>query len=201
MRLARLVPKPIPKLNKAETNMRSARVIHHVPGRIRFKVSVERGDPGLLEKIQRTLGEIPDVHRVRLNHLTGSVVVEYDPKHYATMMESAAKATAHLDLVRLVSPEADRIDTAVRFAEVKLQRLARHSLTAKHLIFAAHLINAQLKQATGNVIDLRVLLPLCLSAYSMVSDKEKPSPLWVTLLIFSFNAFVSLHPPQPEPLV
>jgi hypothetical protein len=180
--------------------MHVARVVHHVPGRIRFRVSADHGDPRLLEKIQRALGEISDVSRVRLNHLTGSVVIEYDPKYYATMVERAAKATAQHELIRLMSPEAAEFDSAVRFIQIELQGLARHSLTAKYLMGALYLINLQLKHTTGNVIDLRVLLPLCLTAYSLVSDKEKPSPLWVTLLIFSFNAFVSLHPPKPEPL-
>ena len=181
--------------------MRVARVVHHVPGRIRFQISSEDGDSHLLEKIQRTVGEISGVSRVRLNHLTGSVVIEYNPKHYETMVESAAKATAQHELIRLISPQAAEIDAALRYAQMELQGLARHSLTAKFLMGAVHLINLQIKHATGNVIDLRVLLPLCLSAYSVVSDKEKPSPLWVTLLIFSFNAFVSLHPAKPEPLV
>ena len=84
--------------------------------------------------------------------------------------------------------------------ELEIADFAQHSLSAEHFLTLVRQINTAVKRLTGNVVDLRVLLPLCLWAYSLASDKDKPSPLWATLLIFSFNAFVSLHPPQPAPL-
>lgn len=181
--------------------MRPAHVVHHVPGRIRFKVQRAQREVRLLARLESALSEIPFVHRVQVNASTGSVVIEYDRNRYAEVVERANAATERTERIRLISPEAAQLETAVEFAQQELQSLARHSLTAKELMALLHRINVGIKNASGNVVDLRVLLPLCLSAYSLASDKDKPSPLWVTLLIFSFNAFVSLHPPRPEPLV
>jgi hypothetical protein len=176
--------------------MRTAHVVHHIPGRIRFKMLGARGDHHLLEQVQRALSLIPEVNRIGVNRITGSIVVEYDPAHYKRMLEHAARATAQRRLVRFVKPEAVGIDTVVKYAQRELRVFAHYSTTAKQVMTLLHRANLEVKHATGNVIDLRTLLPLCLSAYSLVTDKKEPSPLWLTLLIFSFNAFVSLHPPR-----
>jgi len=154
------------------------------------------GDHHLLEQVQRAISLIPEVNRIDVNRTTGSIVVEYDPAHFKKMLAHAARATAHQRLVRFVTPEEAGIDAVVGYARRELRELAHDSLTAKQILNLLHRANLEVKHATGNAIDLRTLLPLCLSAYSLVTDKEKPSPLWVTLLIFSFNAFVSLHPPR-----
>ena len=176
--------------------MRTAHIVHHIPGRIRFKLMGAHGDHHLLEQIRRAISLIPEVNRTDINRITGSIVVEYDAAHYEKMLEHAARATAQHQLVRFVEPEAAGIDAVVRYAQREMRALAHYSMTAKQVMALLHRANLEVKLATGNVIDLRTLLPLCLSAYSLVTDKKKPSPLWVTLLIFSFNAFVSLHPPR-----
>ena len=181
--------------------MRLAHVAHHLPGRIRLKLANVESDVALLEKVERALSAIPAVNRIRVNPITGSFVVEYDPDQYSKMLELTAKATAQNELLHFVSPEASEAQKALDALQLELVDLAQHSVSADFFLNAVSQINAGVKRATGNVIDLRVLLPLCLSAYSLASDKERPSPLWVTLLIFSFNAFVSLHPPRPAPLV
>jgi hypothetical protein len=57
-------------------------------------------------------------------------------------------------------------------------------------------LNADVKRATNNAVDLKVLLPLGLAVYSLLKfEAEMATPLWVTLGIFSFNSFVALHPP------
>jgi len=121
--------------------MKTARVVHHVPGRIRLRIVDKSTDPDLLEKIQRSLGEIDDVNRVRLNHATGSVVVEYEPEHFAEMLERAAQATALHDLILDATPKGSEFDAAIQFAQTELEGLARHSLTAKHLLEAVNRIN------------------------------------------------------------
>jgi hypothetical protein len=176
--------------------MRTAHVAHHIPGRIRLKMPRAGDAHHLLEQVQRAISLIPEVNRIDVNRVTGSIVVEYDPAHFKKMLAHAKRATAQQGLVRLVMPEAAGIDAVLGYAESEMQELAHDSMTAKQVMAVLHRANLEVKHATGNAIDLRTLLPLCLSAYSLVTDKNKPSPLWVTLLIFSFNAFVSLHPPR-----
>lgn len=176
--------------------MRTAHVVHHIPGRIRFKFLGASGDHHFLEQVQRAISLIPGVNRIDVNRITGSIVVEYDPANYKRMLEHASRATAQHQLVRFVVPGVVDIDASLGYAQRELRSLAHYSMTARHVMSLVHRANLEVKHATGNLIDLRTLLPLCLSAYSLATDKKEPSPLWVTLLIFSFNAFVSLHPPR-----
>jgi hypothetical protein len=176
--------------------MRTAHVVHHIPGRIRFKLLGASGDHHFLEKVQRAISLLPEVNRIDVNRITGSIVVEYDPENYKRMLEQASRATAQHELVRFVTPGVVDIDAALIYAQRELRSLAHDSMTAQHVMNLVQRANVEVKHATGNLLDLRTLLPLCLSAYSLATDKKEPSPLWVTLLIFSFNAFVSLHPPR-----
>jgi cation transport ATPase len=176
--------------------MRTAHVVHHLPGRIRLKMLGAGGDHHFLEQVQRAISMIPEVNRVDVNRITGSIVVEYDPAHYEQMLEHASRVAAQHQLARFIVPEPSGIDAVLGYAQREFRVLSHYSMTAKHVMGALQRANLEVKHATGNMIDLRTLLPLCLSAYSLMADKNKPSPLWVTLLIFSFNAFVSLHPPR-----
>lgn len=176
--------------------MRIAHVAHHIPGRIRFKLRGQHDAHHLLEQVQRAISLVPEVNRIDVNRVTGSIVVEYDPSHFQHMLAHAARATARQGLVKLVTPEIAGMDAVLGYAGRELRELAHYSLAAKQVMTLVHRVNLEVKHATGNALDLRTLLPLCLSAYSLVTDKKEPSPLWVTLLIFSFNAFVSLHPPR-----
>ena len=57
-----------------------ARIIHHTPGRIRFRVSpsIERA-AGKVD-FDRLIKSIPGVIKTRINVIVGAVVIEYDPK-------------------------------------------------------------------------------------------------------------------------
>jgi hypothetical protein len=176
--------------------MQTAHVAHHIPGRIRLKMQGQEDDHHLLEHVQRAISLIPEVNRIDVNQLTGSIVVEYDPAHFKHMLAHATRATAQQGLVRLVTPEAASTASVLGYAQKEMRELAHYSMTAKQVMALLHRANLEFKHATANAIDLRTLLPLCLSVYSLMTDKKEPSPLWVTLLIFSFNAFVSLHPPR-----
>ena len=154
--------------------MRAAHIVHHVPGRLRFKVPSSQRDVQLLGRLERILSEIPYVHRVGVNTSTGSVVLEYERNRFAEVTERASKATERTERIRLISPDAAELEVAVDFAQQELQLLARHSLTAKELMEFFHRINVGIKRASGNVVDLRVLLPLCLSAYSLRQGQALP---------------------------
>jgi copper chaperone CopZ len=55
-------------------------VIHHVPGRLRIRLSEVKGNPAKAHSIERALGAFPGVNDVASNIRTGSVLVHYDPK-------------------------------------------------------------------------------------------------------------------------
>jgi hypothetical protein len=60
-------------------------------------------------------------------------------------------------------------------------------------------LHAEVKRATDNNLDLAVLLPLTVGAIAVRKLKSPEStPLWLTLAIFSFQTFLTLHTQQTK---
>ncbi len=53
-----------------------AEVEHRIPGRMRLRVRVRRGDTGFFERAA-VLGRVPGIHAVRANAQTGSILIEH----------------------------------------------------------------------------------------------------------------------------
>ena len=76
--------------------------------------------------------------------------------------------------------------------------LSSHSHSAKVLFDMLRKFDAGLKNATDNNIDLKVLAPLGLAVYAFLElGFEAATPVWLTLGVFSFNHFVTLHTQTP----
>jgi hypothetical protein len=54
----------------------------------------------------------------------------------------------------------------------------------------------ELKQATNNAVDLRLLFPLVFAGYSLfLVDRKKNHFIFIMLLLASLHTFVTLHQP------
>lgn len=53
--------------------------LHSVPGRLRVKTPQVKGDEARAEEVRRMLLAIEGVSDIRVNTVTGSILVEYDP--------------------------------------------------------------------------------------------------------------------------
>ena len=58
---------------------RSAELVHHIPGRLRLRIPLARGNPGQLLRIKESLEAMEGVRRVDMNAKLGSAVIQYDP--------------------------------------------------------------------------------------------------------------------------
>ena len=177
-----------------------AQVVHHVPGRMRFKVLSAKGNHPLLGQIHEAASQLAGVQRVEVNPITGSVVIEYrvaDPSAFVSRMMELGESSG---LLSFVLPEFGEAERAVATIEAGAESLAKHSEMYRSILDFLKGLNLEVKRATNNVVDLKFLLPLGLAAYSLffVSTKES-SPLWVTLLVFSIHTFISLHQGVPQP--
>ncbi len=54
--------------------------VHHVPGRIRFKIPGLRNDSSLLGALPDALSAHEGVDRVEVRHASNSLIVHYDPR-------------------------------------------------------------------------------------------------------------------------
>lgn len=55
-----------------------AHYVHHVPGRLRVRLTRLKRNPALAERLRGSLAQIPGVGEVRTNLVTGSLLVSYD---------------------------------------------------------------------------------------------------------------------------
>lgn len=175
---------------------RSARVVHHVKGRIRVKLHDAKGNHRFLESVQQSLSPVAGVRNVDVNSATGSIVVHYDETMLPDFAQTLANHGESEDLFSLEPAELSEVDAIANKLQREAQFLAQHSEVARSAVDFVSQIDQALKQATGNTVDLKVLLPLGLAIFAFLElESDITTPLWLTLGIFSFHSFVSLHHP------
>jgi copper chaperone CopZ len=64
-------------------NKRMEYYVHHVPGRLRVRIPAIRKDPQKSSEVKQLL-YVYGVEKIRINPLTGSVVITYDPSEVAS---------------------------------------------------------------------------------------------------------------------
>jgi hypothetical protein len=175
-----------------------AEVVHHIPGRMRVKLPRLKGRAAALDKIKQSISNMAGVTSVDTNSTTGSVLVNYDASGFAGFHGSLADHAEQNDLFAFKPPELTEVDGIADKIESEAEFLAEHSEVARSLLNICKQLNDEVKRSTHNMIDLKVLIPLGLAVYTFTrQDPTMSTPLWVTLGIFSFNSFVSLHSHPP----
>ncbi len=64
--------------------MNGIQVSHFIPGRVRLKALPIKGNPSLAQKITELFLVIKGINQVEANHLTGSLLVEYNAAELQT---------------------------------------------------------------------------------------------------------------------
>lgn len=176
-----------------------AYVAHYIPGRIRIRLRQAKRDHRLLQEIKQLLAPLPGVTEVHTYPATGSVVIHYQTEHHENFPSVLARHGSDSQLFALAPPVLTEIDEAARGLEAAAEFLGEHSRTAQSLVSWLHRLNDEVREATDNTLDLKVILPLGLAVYAYFkAESERSTPLWVTLGIFAFNSFVALHRPAPS---
>ncbi len=174
-----------------------ATVVHHIPGRLRVKLPRSRRDPALIKELRDFVAGLGGVRRVEVNPLTGSILVHYQPEsqeQIQTLLQTARGSSQHADLLPDLADSEDLAHTI----EQETEFLAAHSDLAQYIVNSIKALNRAVREATGNAVDLKVLLPAGLAIWAYLkSTTEAATPLWATLAIFSFNSFVTLHHTAP----
>jgi len=154
----------------------------------------------LLEHIKRSISSTEGVYDVEVHPATGSLVVHYRGKSAKDFAIQLAEMGRAKDAFDLTPPEIGEAAQAWAAIEREADFLAAHSQVARTLVHETKHLDMAVKRATNNTVDLRVLVPLGLAVASfMYLGTDVATPLWISLGVFSFNSFVSLHPPLPYP--
>jgi Heavy metal associated domain 2 len=175
--------------------VRGATVVHHIPGRLRIRLPRESRDPRLLRELREFVEGLGGVRQVEINPVTGSILVSYHPESHEqiqAILQSAESAEPDFSS----PPELGEADELAEQIEKEAEFLAAHSELALHIVNAVKRVNREIREASGNTVDLKVLVPAGFAVWAFLkAGAEISTPLWVTLSLFSFNSFVTLHRP------
>ena len=164
-------------------------IAHQVPGRIRLKVPKVKENPELIEQIKQMFSVIPGIEEVTVNPTTGSVVLHYDTDHHDEFHGRLQHHTGgHF------KPPNNEIDALANKIEQEAEYLAEHSHTARAVVDFFKELDKQVKIATGNVIDLKIVLAAGIAGFTIFEvGASAATPVWVTLAIFALNHMIQAN--------
>lgn len=142
--------------------------------------------------VQSVIGALHGVDSVRVNPSSSSIVVDYRPSdtvfHFRLQEDPEVGSWLCLEGEDALLAEIDAAVTAgARYLE-------RHSHLAEAIVSTAEQLDSNLRRASDGFLDLKVLLPLGVAAATSLSKvRSRGTPVWLTLSIFAFNAFLTLH--------
>lgn len=167
-------------------------IAHQVPGRVRMKIPAGKGNPELLRQISETFAAIPGIEEITVNPTTGSVVLHYDSERHD---EFHGTLRQHYHQGRGGNhPPSTQIDELAQRIEDEAEFLASHSDTARACIDFVKKADREIRLATSNTIDLKILLAVGIIGVTVMEvGATAATPVWVTLTIFTLNHFLEMH--------
>src|SRR5579871_4839611 len=172
----------------------NVQVAHQVPGRVRLKVPGVKDSPELVDQIKQMFNAIPGIEEVTVNPTTGSVVLHYDTDHHDQFHGHLQHHTGgHY------KPPTNEIDSLANKIEEEAEYLAEHSHTAKVVVDYFKDFDHQIKIATGNVVDLKIVLAAGIAGFTIFEvGASAATPVWVTLSIFALNHMIQANMADQE---
>ena len=171
-----------------------AKIEHRIPGRIRMKVPHAHTDPEILEVYRQAFQGVPGITLVKARPESGSIVIHYDPAREQEVEHHFQHACdQHLAVAEGARP-GDEVAEMARQIEAEADFLASRSEIARFTVDFFKGFDRELKLATDNNVDLKIVLAGGLAAFTFLEiGAEAATPMWVTLALFSLNHFAELH--------
>lgn len=158
-------------------------VVSSTPRRTRLRVPPKRRNPQEMARISKALQAHPDVHDVRTNVQTGSIVV-----HHAHKDNSLDEISGVLQDLGII---------LCSISNVELPFTQGKSEVAADLTDAVADLNERVGQATHGFVDLRMLVPVGLATLSLRelirNGWEIEAAPWYVLAWYAFDSFIKLH--------
>jgi Heavy metal associated domain 2 len=171
----------------------AARIEHNIPGRIRIKIPTAKGNHKAFDTYKAAISCLPGTKQVHAKPETGSIVIHYDSKS-ADFHEILHHCCASHDIAIHGERPGDEIDHLAKQIENEAEFLAQRSELAKMTVDFCKKLDRELKSASDNTIDLKIVLAGGLAAFTFLEiGAEAATPMWVTLALFSLNHFTELH--------
>jgi hypothetical protein len=183
-------------MSKTKLNLK---IEHQVPGRVRMKIPAAKGNPELLKQISETFAVIPGIEEVKINPVTGSVVLYYDTDrhdefHGTFRNHCEAHGGSAANGAHGADTELDKLTGSI---EAEAEFLASHSHTARAVVDFVKMIDHEIKRATHNNLDLKIVFAVGIIGLTVFEvGATAATPVWVTLAIFTVNHFIQMHEQQ-----
>jgi hypothetical protein len=169
----------------------AAYIAHHIPGRIRIRIPAAKRNSQLLSQVGEKLAKVSGVESVESSALTGSVLIRYDPELHGKLVRILNGPGESAMPFELTAQKAPPARPRARSRRRKSRRRS-HVAEAVSDLFTE--FDDAIRDATDNELDLKVLLPVVAAAFGLwVLPRAASTPLWLTLMIFSFHSFMSLN--------
>lgn len=168
------------------------KIAHQVPGRIRMKIGAAKGDPEMLEEIKTVFAAIPGLSKVTANPTTGSIVLHYDAEknvNFDANLDQHCRA-CELEAMR----PTNEIDELARKIQTEAEFLAENSDSARAVVDFFKKMDVEIKSASGNTVDLKVVLAAGVIAFTVLEvGATAATPVWLTFAVFGMNHLVSMR--------
>src|ERR1022692_2611716 len=110
-----------------------AKVVHHLPGRLRVRLPRSKRDPHLLEQVRDFVQGLGGVCDVEINPVTGSILVHYRPESESAVHSLLAQASI-VEALEEAPPLLTEADEMAVKIEKEAEFLAAHSEVAKQMV-------------------------------------------------------------------
>lgn len=157
-------------------------MVSRTSGRVRCRIAPSHRQPQTMQQIEAVLNAHPQVHQVKANVKTGSILIHHDPEN-----EGLANVLSVLQ------------DAGVVFGEIAAPAaIGEQSAAAANLTKAIADLDRRVRKASGEVVDLRLIVPLVLLLLALRQLRRKGLQFdvvpWYVLAWYAFDSFVKLHP-------
>jgi hypothetical protein len=177
----------------AKKKKRAIRIEHKVPGRIRMKIPGAKSNPEFLELFASVFSAIPGVTKIKSKPDTGNIVIHYDPQHESEFQRNFHRCCAQQEVAVQTTLPGDEIGEMAKKIEAEAEFLAERSQAVRATVDLFKNLDYQIKAATGNTVDLKIVLVGGLAAATFIEiGAEAATPMWVTLSLFAMNHFLEL---------
>lgn len=172
-----------------------AYVHHHLPGRLRLRIPAAKGEEDELRELSSAIARAPGISQVEYNPITGSILIQYSPEQHKNLQSLESSLSASAVPITVHNSYSTRHESHHRH-----HRPGR-SVAARRVDSFFKQLDHEVRTATDNEVDLKFILPFGVAVLGLLALRHSSTtPLWLTLLIFAFNAFLGLHAPTPGDL-
>ena len=166
--------------------VRHAYVSHRSAGRVRFRIPGAKHDSDSLRRMAHATREMPGVRSAEYNPTTGSLLIKYTQdtvRDIRAFIDAISNAGIPLELVGAMTGAEEIVE------------MEEYSQLAGGISSLFGGLDQAIKYATDNQLDLKILLPIgaAILGFSSLRSPSMSTPLWLTLMLFSFSSYHSLH--------